>query len=218
MSWSLNEIESLAKKATRGAGYTWGIAEEAGKATRWLCAAGWPGAEALAELLGANDGAAYDTLRPADTSTAVWTASGGMLCPLIAGAALCDRAADWAGDATATLGPTAQPLLLVPYLAWAADLSGARLAISWDGVRVTRGGGDTHVETAGPARLAAAHADTVTIKAVNDAPGQPLRRVWRGDIAQNTAATLTALAHRTYAPDTPESRLSGAGAGLSDND
>ena len=30
MSWSLGEIEGLAKKATRGAGYSWGLAEEAG--------------------------------------------------------------------------------------------------------------------------------------------------------------------------------------------
>ena len=51
MTWSLNEIESLAKNATRGAGRDWGLAEEAGKATRWLCAAGWPGADLLAELL-----------------------------------------------------------------------------------------------------------------------------------------------------------------------
>ena len=30
--------------------------------------------------------------------------------------------------------------------------------------------------------------------------------------------TLGRLAHRTYAPATPESRLAGAGAGLTDND
>ena len=40
MTWSLNEIESLAKKAARGAGLDWGLAEEAGKTTRcWVIAA-----------------------------------------------------------------------------------------------------------------------------------------------------------------------------------
>ncbi|NND22495.1 MAG: DUF3726 domain-containing protein, partial [Silicimonas sp.] len=38
MSYSLNEVEATAKKAARGAGYPWGLAEEAAKATRWLCA------------------------------------------------------------------------------------------------------------------------------------------------------------------------------------
>ena len=33
MSLSLNEVESTAKKAARGAGYPWGLAEEAAKAT-----------------------------------------------------------------------------------------------------------------------------------------------------------------------------------------
>jgi len=87
VSWSLNEIESLAKKATRGAGRSWGLAEEAGKATRWLCAAGLPGAEALAALLERTDGTAHADLSPA-LSGDRWQARGGTLCPLIAGAAL----------------------------------------------------------------------------------------------------------------------------------
>ena len=36
MHASLNEIESLCKKAARGAGMSWGLAEEAGKAAKWL--------------------------------------------------------------------------------------------------------------------------------------------------------------------------------------
>ena len=36
MNVSMNEVESMAKTAARGAGYSWGLAEEAGKATRWL--------------------------------------------------------------------------------------------------------------------------------------------------------------------------------------
>ena len=43
MSLSLNEVESLAKKAARGTGYPWGLAEEAAKASRWLAARGVDG-------------------------------------------------------------------------------------------------------------------------------------------------------------------------------
>ena len=50
-SWSLNEIEALAKKAARGSGCSWGVAEDAGRAVRWLEARGLPGAEALGTLL-----------------------------------------------------------------------------------------------------------------------------------------------------------------------
>ena len=44
---SLPEIESLVVKAARGAGYNWGIAEEAGFAVRWLARTGLPGPEIL---------------------------------------------------------------------------------------------------------------------------------------------------------------------------
>ncbi|MEO1102920.1 MAG: DUF3726 domain-containing protein, partial [Pseudomonadota bacterium] len=79
--WSLNEVEALARKATRGAGYSWGMAEEAGKATRWTCAAGWPGANALAHLLTQTDGTSTADLGPTSIH-GTWTARTGLLCPL----------------------------------------------------------------------------------------------------------------------------------------
>ena len=46
----------------------------------------------------------------------------------------------------------------------------------------------------------------------------PSKRHLRADPDPNDWAALLAFAHRTYAPATEESRLRGAGAGLSDND
>ena len=51
MSWSLGEIRSLSIKAARGAGMTWGLAEEAGFSVCWLEERGWPGVEALSGYL-----------------------------------------------------------------------------------------------------------------------------------------------------------------------
>ena len=51
MTLSLNEVQAQAFKAARGAGYAWGLAEEAGKATRWLCGHGLDGVALLVELL-----------------------------------------------------------------------------------------------------------------------------------------------------------------------
>jgi hypothetical protein len=52
---SLNEVETLAAKAARGAGLSWGGAEEIGRAARLLARAGrdWP---ALVLALGALEG------------------------------------------------------------------------------------------------------------------------------------------------------------------
>jgi hypothetical protein len=65
MTFSLNEVEAMGKRAARGAGLDWGIAEEAGKAARWLTARGLPGPELLAELLTRNEGKSYEELAPA---------------------------------------------------------------------------------------------------------------------------------------------------------
>lgn len=217
MTWSLGEIESTAKKAARGAGMAWGIAEEAGRATRWLCAAGWPGAESLAALLQAEDGAAWADLRPRIAGDA-WTARGGLLCPIAAGAAIADRAQDWAAGGSARLGPVAHPLLLVPFAAMAADIAGTTLRIGWVGVDITRGKGETRARIADAAAVAAPRADTVTLAPAELAGGQPITRVYRGEVTPEAAQILGGFEHRTYAPATPESRLAGAGAGLSDND
>ena len=50
-NYSLSEIDALCKKATRGAGYSWGMAEEVGKAVRWLSAYGFSGPSILSKHL-----------------------------------------------------------------------------------------------------------------------------------------------------------------------
>ena len=103
MAFSLNEIEATCKRAARGAGLPWGLAEEAGKAARWLTARGLPGAEELAEVLARNDGKSYGDLAPV-SADGVWRAPAGRLCPIVTGAALCDRAAEIAAGTEIELG------------------------------------------------------------------------------------------------------------------
>ena len=215
MTWSLNETESLSKKAARGAGMSWGMAEEAGKAVRWLCAAGLPGADTLAALLEQVDGMGHTALRPVIADGA-WRAEGPVLCPLYAGVALGDRAAELCNGPGVVLEDVAHPLLLLPFVAWAADAQQTALTLSWDGARISRGPEGTVVEAEGPA-LQAASAARASVTP-QSGTGRGISRGYRAEIDPQTASRLGVLAHRTYAPDSEESRLAGAGAGLSDND
>ena len=217
MSWSLNEVESLARKATRGAGLNWGLVEEAGKATRWVCAAGWPGLEALAAHLIQIDGVPHAQVAP-DINAPVWTARSGMLCPLATGAVICDLAQDWAKDKTVQLGQTAYPLLLVPFMVWAADRSQSGLNLSWNNVDISRVAGETGVGRTAGSDLKIAVTESVTLTPADTQAGGILTRSYRADVAPQAIEILSTFAQRTYAPETDESRLSGAGAGLTDND
>ncbi|MCZ4354444.1 DUF3726 domain-containing protein [Roseovarius aestuarii] len=211
MSWSLNEIESLARKAARGAGFSWGLAEEAGYAARWLAGVNLPGPEALANLLIAQDGTAFSALRPTHTDVDTWQASGGTLCPISTGTALGDKARML--PAQCRLSDVAQPLLLVPFIAGAANIAQQTLFLEWPGAAFHVGS-----NLRGCVTTPFAQAQTVLLKQGGRTSLPLLRCQLRYDLAPGAAADLNNLAQRTYAPDTDASRLGGAGAGLSDND
>lgn len=215
MTWSLGEIESLARKATRGAGYCWGHAEEAGKAVRWLCGAGLPGEMALAGVLQRNDGQPHDRICPVDTTAMPWQARAGALCPLISGASLCDLAGSRADTAMARVS---FPLLLLPYVIMMAERAGAPMRLAWQGAQFSINGESTFMEATPEARLLP-EAQMLRVHDMADPPsGTPLVRGYRATIDPPSAEVLEGFARRTYAPETEASRLSGAGAGLTDND
>jgi len=216
MTWSLNEVDSLSKKAARGSGMSWGLAEEAGKAARGLCEYGFDGPENLLSLLRDHDNLPNDDIAPKDHA-GVWSAAKGGLCPVAAGAALCDLAYDIARDAPLQMKGVVRPLLLLPFVQGAVAQSGRDLCLCWDGVQlhVSRDG----VQIAGrESDLDCAQAPMVQVRAGLAREGQVLARAGRARMAQTTAAQLGEYAQRTYAPDTEASRLKGAGSNLSDND
>lgn len=209
MTYALNEVEATAKKATRGAAYTWGLAEEAAKATRWLCAQGVDGCAVLAGLLRTTDRATDMAPMSLDGD---WASESGQLCALISGASLSDCAYRLPTGAIRMHNVVA-PQLLLPFAAAAARHLGHPIAITWSGNTVI-------VSEAGlcTADIPAIDvADLVTVETV-DAAGQAVAQSTRAAPLATDWAYLNELAGRTYAPATEESRLKGAGSGLSDND
>ncbi len=217
---SLNEIEAMGKRAARGVGLAWGLAEEAGKAARWLTVRGLPGVSLLADVLAWSDRRDYAELTPADVDGA-WQAPAGPLCPLITGAALCDRADEIAGGRVFELGETAQPLLLAPYVAGAAKLTGVTMSIAWDNVVITISKDGESIEGDHQSLTARSTKHIHCRRASNDdaslIPVNELAGPAASAVPDATWSRLAALAQRTFAPATEASRLSGAGAGLSDN-
>lgn len=208
MSLSLGEVEATAKKAARGAGYPWGLAEDAATAARWLCAQGLDGCAALAALLSTTDGADLARHTP-QAGTDPWCAPGGTLCPLITGAALSDHAAALA-SAPLRIAQIAQPVLLLPFAAQAARALAQPVRLTWPEGHATTDGAHVHLAaTPGPI---AAHV-TASCESSTHQSRRPCHRATPSPAAWET---LLALAHRTYAPATDESRRKGAGDGPPD--
>ena len=206
MTYSLNEIETLAKRAARGAGYDWGLCEEAGKAVRWLSARGMGGAQALWDLLRAKE--TGQVFAPTE-GLSVWANPKGDLCPLITGAGLCD----FAPATNMALQCVSSPLLLLPFAARLAAQDGRCRKIKIRDFLAMTSGGEVWADGQ-PTKMS-----DVVIDIVPDVPDYtPVTPRERGEMSEDVFEALNAFAHRGFAPATEESRLAGAGSGLSDND
>lgn len=211
MTLSLNEVDAIAKKATRGAGYPWGLAEEAGKAVRWLCALGVDGCGALALALRTFDGALLSEVTPV-TDTSDWYAPGPVLCPLMTGTALSDRA-DVIQNTPIRTKQVLAPDLLLFFAANIATQCKGVVTVEWaDGSAVTNGS-DLSLNGQ-PAGLVASNLRIFC----GGTLGVPLRSSTRVASNNRSLETLFVFAHRTYAPATEESRRKGAGENATNKD
>lgn len=210
MSYSLNEVEATAKRAARGAGYSWGLAEEAGKAARWLCARDLDGCAALARLLDQFQGDHEADWTPI-TEGAQWQAAAGRLCPLLTGAAISDRA-NSLQNGNVSLEALVEPILLIPFAASCARRLQKVVSIDFSQTNAVTDGDALSVDGRFPAL-----ADEATVT-IGGKIATPQPQCSRAKPSPETWQVLNRFAQRTYAPATEESRLTGAGAGLSDND
>lgn len=212
MSYALNETRALVRKAVRGAGYDWGTADEAAWAVRWLEAAGLDGCAALAQHLTWMEGRDPNAHAPRHLA-ADMQAERQPLCPLRAGLAVAD--AYWLTGTGVSLVDVLHPLLLVPFVARAAQSLEQPLGISLNN-DPTAAAVDGHLMSLTGdldwptcAHVTVAPAIPVGARPAPRQRANPGAQVWQ---------VLGAFAQRTYAPATEASRAKGAGAGLTDND
>ncbi len=210
MLLSLNEVEATVLKASRGAGMEWGLAEEAANAARWLARQRLGFEAAFLSVLEAAPWRAgivleHGTIRPRE--------AGAWLCPIHVGACLSDL-----GDTLPLrIERVLQPLWLLPF---AARLESPVL-LACGGVSLLLRGGKLAAPPSGEPAALGERAGLVELTAsvpldamaCADAPPS-------GGIAIDAEIwpKLQAFEARTYVPASLRSRLSGAGAGASDND
>lgn len=211
---SRNEIETLCAKAARGAGLSWGHAEEAGFAAGWLHSQGIDGAAALLAHLQSAAGKAWTDVCPR-VGVGKWKAPRrDPICPIALGAALSDHCELPEGDLNRelTTGPVDHPVLVIPFLSRIAALLGGAVRVRFDGGEVGVGpdrvSGDTD-------RLSTLPSAALMMSQSAHSPGGSPSPNYR--CARATFQALANLALQTTVPPSDRSRAD-AGAGTSDND
>jgi hypothetical protein len=204
--FSSNEIEQLCLKAARGAGLSWGLAEEAGAAAAWLVLQGIDGPKYLLQLL---------TLGPLAGPELPWGEQKRLTCPISLGASLCDYVnlpQTNLQDQKLDLGLVAQPALLVPFLSRMAQIKGHALELIAAGPRVvlTAKGNIAFIGAEIPFVAQA----KLQLSAMTQVP-QTEACLKPCDLSLTAINALNSFAMRTTVPASEASR---AGAGASDRD
>lgn len=190
---SFNEVGTLAAKVARASGFSWGLAEDIGRAARALAARGEPWSEALLVL--ARDAEKFEA--PSQQRLSRWLrrepdqASIKPICPVRTAAFLADVA-----------GALNTPL----------QLEYVGLPIWLEGILLASTAGSNYSVDYGLNPLVAA-GDVIIGKVA-----RPLKSVarQRAEIAPDSLAALGLIAQRLYVPESEGSRQRGAGGGSVD--
>ena len=220
---SQNEIGQLCLKAARGAGMSWGLAEEAGFAAAWMAARGLDGPGALLAQLRGAMGRPWHAICPVVAPGAFRAGDGGDgagVCPIALGAALCDHARlpQTAMDPTALhIGPVNRPVLLLGFVSQLACTRGSAVRLTWARGRVLlatdgRVFGDVD-------QLAHETRCNAELCVAGIVPEGPPPRCAPLSVSAQTLSGLETFAMRTTVPASEASRAgAGAGAAAGDND
>jgi len=211
---SLNEVESLAAKVGRGAGFSWGLAEEIGRSARRLAQGGLPWADPLLTLAEK----AEELQAPSSVRAEQWrerqseTGSTATLCPIRTAALLIDDPA-MLRAAPLRLGNVGLPIWIVGVLAASSAVDGFEIA--WPTASAWVGRQGVIPKASGDAWLTPVANVTISPSAAPSSEPRRLRRAIADD------AVLTALgrfAARVNVPASESSRAQGAGGGSVDEE
>ena len=126
---SLSEIETVSKRASRAAGYSWGISEEVGKNTRLLEMFGLPGIKNLNDYFNKRKEQKFENLKlinAENKSTKL------QYCPIISGTSLIDQIKFLDNINEIKFEGIAYPLLFLSFLSRSSEILGKRIQLKFD--------------------------------------------------------------------------------------
>lgn len=205
---SLSEISALSCRAIRGAGRSWGEAEEGADAACWLARSGLDWAGALTSLLS----------RPLGDSPVLEAVTQENLCPLRTGMMLADFAGlpNGPGKGVMQISNLCDPVFLLPFIARAASRTQQSLGVEWTGARAVMTPGtapwmEGEIAAAGPV------AAVIVPVSLFERTLKPWPPTLRANLTTLQYQELCTIALKSTVPNSTSSQA-GAGAQGNDND
>ena len=126
---SLSEIETISKRASKAAGYSWGICEEVGKNVRLLEMFGLPGIKNLNDYFNKKKEQKFESLKLINAENKTTKLQ---YCPIISGTSFLDQIKSLEKLNEIKFEGIAYPLLFLPFASRASEIIGKRLFLKLD--------------------------------------------------------------------------------------
>jgi hypothetical protein len=201
---SLSEIETTSKRASRGVGFSWGIAEEVGKCIRLLELFGLPGIKNLNEYYQKIDKENFDNIKLINQKN---TSNKNSLCPISLGVSCLDQIRKIEDYNECSFKNVAYPLLLLPFLSRSSEIIGKKILVVLDKYEF----------------LLNFNTNISSNSLENDFP--PKAKIVKISFLDNKDSftdydwiTLYKLSENTFVEESDSLKKGAAGAGLNDND
>ena len=128
-----SEIETISKRASRAAGFTWGISEEIGKCIKSLELYQISGLENLNDYLKKIKNLEPKGLQKIETKNSL---KEGNFCPIYTGIALMDASSRIMELKTLSIQPVDFPILLIPFLSRISYKIGKMIEVKFDKIEI----------------------------------------------------------------------------------
>ena len=200
---SLSEIETVSKRSSRAAGFSWGIAEEVGKNIRILEQFGLGGIKNLNYYFRIRNKKKFENLSlitPDNKSNKL------EFCPIIAGLNFLDQVRSLESVGKIKFEKVAFPLLFLPFISRASEIIGKKLQLHIDNKVFLLNYNNSIYSNSFNEGIIEAGNITVEFKENKDS------------FEENEWKELYQLSENTFVEESESLKEVGAGAGLTDND
>ena len=201
---SFSEIDTTSKRASKAAGFSWGIAEEIGKSIRSLELFGLPGVKNLnlyLKKIKKNHPKKLDKIGKENKL------NDRELCPIYSGVAFLDRCVGLQKLQLIKFYNVSYPLLILPFISKASELLGKKILIHYNNVSFLLNF-DKSIFSKNIDKQADPLANEINIEFLEN----------ENSFSEQDWKELYKLSEETFVEESESLRSKGAGAGLTDND
>ena len=126
---SLSEIETTVKRASKAAGYSWGVAEETGKSIRLLELFGLPGIKHLYEYFEKKNKIKFENLNLINKKN---SSSNNPYCPIILGVSFLDQIEVLENIKKIEFKNVAYPIIFISFISRSSEIIGKKIHVKID--------------------------------------------------------------------------------------